>query len=68
MVRTHLRPTFDGIPSDKLGQKAIEEWVGKLADQIAEGTLAPKSFNNVLNLLAAILKWARGSGYLPMIR
>jgi integrase len=30
-----------------------------LADEIAEGSLAPKSYNNLLNLLHAILSWAR---------
>jgi integrase len=64
MVAAHLRPSFGAVPSDKLGRQHVGEWVGKLADQIVEGDLAPKSYNNVLNLFHAILEWARLEQYL----
>lgn len=59
MVAAHLRPAFGEYRSDRLSHAAIAEWAGKMADRIAEGDLAPKSYNNLLNLLHAILAWAR---------
>ena len=40
------------------------------ADEIGDGTIAPKFYNNLLNLLHVILKWARypAQGILPTIR
>lgn len=64
MVAAHLRPSFGAVPSDKLGRQQVGDWVSRLADQIVEGDLAPKSYNNVLNLFHAILEWARLERYL----
>lgn len=59
MLKTHLGPAFGEYRSDRLGHVAITEWASRMADEIAEGSLAPKTYNNVLNLLHAILDWAR---------
>lgn len=60
MVETHLRPAFADFRSDRLSAEAVSGWERARADEIAAGALAPKSYNNLLNLLHAILAWARG--------
>jgi integrase len=62
MVATHLRPAFGDVRSDRLTAEIVEDWVRARSDAIAEGTLTPKFYNDLLNLLHAILGWARGRG------
>jgi len=62
MVRIHLRPAFAQCRSDRLSAAIVGEWERKMADRIEAGTLSPKSFNHLVALLHAILKWARRSG------
>lgn len=62
MVATHLRPAFQDYRSDRLTAEAVGDWVRARADEIAEEALSPKFYNNLVNLLHAILKWARNSG------
>lgn len=66
MLKEHLRPAFADYRSDRLTMEAIEEWRAGLAAKIAEGTLAPKFYVNLRNLLHAILEWAvhRNPAYL----
>ena len=66
MVATHLRPAFGDSRSDRLSHAAVGGWAGRKADDIAEGNMAPRYYNNLLNLLHAILAWARhpAQGYL----
>ena len=66
MVETHLRPSLGEHRSDRLSHEAIAEWALKLTDEINDGNMAPKFYNNLLNLLHAILEWARhpAQGYL----
>jgi integrase len=59
MLETHLRPAFGEFRSDRLGADAIKTWVAEKADAIEARTMAPKFYNNLLNLLHAILSWAR---------
>jgi hypothetical protein len=59
MVEVHLRPAFGECRSDRLTPGMVSDWVRKLADKIESGTLAGKSFNNLLNLFHVILEWAR---------
>lgn len=59
MVTTHLRPAFAAIRSDRFRSSAVAEWVRSRADEIAAGTLSPKFYNNLVNLLHVILMWAR---------
>lgn len=62
MVKTHLRPAFKDYRSDRFSAATIGDWVRARAEEIAAGTLAPKSYNNLVNLLHVILAWARESG------
>jgi integrase len=66
MLATHLRPAFGEYRSDMLRHGDVNAWAKRMADEIAEGSMAPKSYNNLLNLLHAILAWARhpAQGYL----
>jgi integrase len=66
MVETHLRPAFGEYRSDRLSHATVGDWARRMADDIAQGSMAPKFYNNLLNLLHAILAWARhpAQGYL----
>jgi integrase len=59
MVKEHLRPAFAEFRSDRLTPAVVGEWVRRMADKIAEGDISPKFYNNLLNLLHAIVEWAR---------
>ena len=59
MLTTHLRPAFGEIRSDRLRPAVLADWARERADEIAVGELAPKFYNNLLNLLHAVLTWAR---------
>ena len=59
MVRTHLKPAFGAVRSDQLTPQVIAKWSRERAHDIEDGELAPKTFNNLLNLLSAVLAWAR---------
>lgn len=62
VVEVHLRPAFENYRSDHLSHEVVEAWAAQCADRIAEGAFSAKSYNNLMNLLGAILKWARGRG------
>ena len=62
MVETHLRPAFADFRSDRLSAEAVGDWVRARAEEIAAGTLAPKSYNNLVNLLHVVLGWGRARG------
>ena len=59
IVEHHFRPAFQAYRSDQLGGEAVAAWVRGLADRVAQGTLTPKTFNNVITLCRMILTWAR---------
>lgn len=59
MVAEHLKPAFGAYRSDRLTLAVVEGWRKGLAEKIAAGTLAPKSYVNIRNLLHAIVEWAR---------
>jgi hypothetical protein len=59
MLATHLVPAFGEIRSDRLRPAVLAEWAANRADDIDTGTLSPKFYNNLLNLLHVILAWAR---------
>ena len=62
IIETHLRPAFAGFRSDQLSAKVLADWVRDRADDIVTGDLSPKTYNNILNLLNAVLGWSRESG------
>jgi len=59
MVKHHLRPAFGGYRSDRFTLLVVEEWRAGIAWKIAAGTMAPKFYLNLRNLLSAIVDWAR---------
>ncbi|HXG54011.1 MAG TPA: site-specific integrase [Vicinamibacterales bacterium] len=59
MVRMHLLPAFGDTRSDQLTPQVVAKWSRARADDIDEGALAPKTYNNLVNLLSVILSWAR---------
>jgi len=59
MVAEHLRPAFGSYRSDRLTLAVVEQWRAGVAAQIAAGTMAPKFYVNLKNLLHAIVTWAR---------
>ena len=70
MIATHLRPAFREARSDQMSASRVDAWVREKANDIADGTLAAKTYNNLVNLLHAIVKWARSRGHLrhdPMV-
>ncbi len=66
MLAEHLRPAFASYRSDRLTLAVIEQWRAGLAARIGDGTMAPKFFVNLRNLLHVIVGWARhpSRGYL----
>jgi integrase len=59
MVATHFQPAFGDYRSDQLSAAVIADWVKTKADDVDAGTVTKKTYNNLLNLLHAILAWAR---------
>lgn len=59
MLNEHLRPAFGKVRSDRLTLAAVEAWRKDIAEGIAAGTIAPKFYVNLRNLLHAIIAWAR---------
>lgn len=59
MLEEHLRPAFGAYRSDRFTLPVVETWRAGIAAQIQAGTMAPKFYVNVRNLLSAIVAWAR---------
>lgn len=59
MVEEHLRPAFGAYRSDRFTLLVVEQWRAGIAEKIAAGTMAPKFYVNLRNLLHAITDWAR---------
>ena len=59
LLGRHLRPAFGRYRSDRLTARVVGDWRREMAERIAGGTLAPKTFNNALNLLSSVIAWAR---------
>ena len=59
MIAEHLKPAFGAYRSDRFTLTAVEEWRASIAEKIAAGTLAPKFYVNLRNLLHAVVEWAR---------
>jgi integrase len=59
MIEKHLRPAFGDIRTDQLTHKVLSGWERLKSEDIAQGELSRKSYNNLLNLLKSILSWAR---------
>lgn len=66
MVAEHLKLAFGPYRSDRLTLAVVEQWRAGLATKIADGTMAPKFYVNLRNLLHVIVGWARhpSRGYL----
>ncbi len=58
-VGKHFVPAFGDYRSDRLTASVMAEWRSEMADKIEAGEMAPKSFNNLFNLLHSLLEWAR---------
>ena len=59
MVRMHLTPAFGSVRSDQLTPQVIAKLSRARANDIVDGELAPKTYNNLVNLLSVSLAWAR---------
>ena len=59
LLERHLRPAFGRYRSDRLTAKVVGDWRREMAERIASSTLAPKTFNNALNLFSSVIAWAR---------
>ena len=59
MIKEHLRPAFAEHRSDRLTHEVVSGWTRRMADAVAAGTYTVKTFRNLLNLLHAILGWAK---------
>src|SRR4029434_1201160 len=55
---------LDDIRRDQCSRQHIARWLAPMAEQIAAGTLAPKTLRNAFALLTSILKWGRLEHYL----
>jgi integrase len=59
MLAEHLRPAFAAYRSDRFTLVVVEQWRARIAEQISAGTMAPKFYVNLRNLLNGIIVWAR---------
>jgi integrase len=59
MIEQHLRPAFGRYRSDRFTLGVVEEWRAGLAQQIAQGAVARKTYSNLKTLLHVIVDWAR---------
>jgi integrase len=59
MIEEHLRPAFGACRSDQLTLTTVETWRAGLAEQMNQGTMAPKFYVNLRNLLHVIVVWAQ---------
>lgn len=59
ILKKHLRPAFGQYRSDRLTADIITNWTNALAQQVAAGAMARKTFNNVVGRFKCIVKWAR---------
>jgi integrase len=59
MIEEHLRPDFGKYRADRLTLDVIEAWRSGIANRITGGTMSPKFYVNLRNLLHTILTWAR---------
>jgi Phage integrase family len=59
MVRMHLKPAFGFVRSDQFTPHVVAKWSRERAHDIEDGELAPKTYNNLVNLFSVILAWAR---------
>jgi hypothetical protein len=62
MVDEHLRPAFGQCRSDRFTLATVEEWRAGVAAKIASGTMAPKFYVNLRNLLHGIVAWGQDPG------
>lgn len=58
-VKVHFEPMFGDFRSDQFTARVIAAWRRTMAAKIETGDMAPKTYNNLLNLLHSILAWAR---------
>jgi integrase len=58
MVEEHFREAFGKVRSDRFTLERVEEWRAGVAEQIKAGTMSPKFYVNLRNLLHAIARWA----------
>jgi integrase len=59
VIVRHLKPAFGHVRSDCFTLGVVESWRAGIAARIAAGTMAPKYWANIRNVLHAILAWAR---------
>jgi integrase len=59
MLAEHLKPAFAAYRSDRFTLGVVEQWRKGIAEKIAAGTMAPKTYTNLRNLLHAVVEWAR---------
>jgi integrase len=66
LLKPSTAKSYRSMVATRLSHAAVGDWAGRMADEIAEGNMAPKYYNNLLNLLHAMLAWARhpAQGYL----
>jgi integrase len=67
VVKQHLAPAFGAIRSDQLTTAAVSAWKETVAAKVADGTIAPKTFNNCVGVLSSCLEWARDQHYLAAV-
>jgi len=58
-VDVHFVPAFGDVKSAELTASVMAKWRNSMADKVASGKMARKTFNNLFNQLHAILRWAR---------
>jgi integrase len=57
-IGRHLRPSFDPILTTALTPEHVAKWSQMMAGKIADGHLANRTFNNIVVLFRAVMKWA----------
>ncbi len=64
VVTHHLIPFFGAVKSDALSSRKVSDWKHQAAEDIANGELTSKTFNNAVGVLSTCLQWARDQHFL----
>lgn len=64
VLRRHLRPWLDGKRIDRMRPADVARWAKDLSARLTDGTLAPKTYNNVLGCFSAACAFAVGQRWM----
>jgi integrase len=65
ILRCHLAPWLTDLRLARLTPQDVATWTAHLSEDVADGTLAPKTYNNVLGVWSALVTFGAARGLVP---